>query len=65
MAARDACGACNDDLMGQCLGCDVTTSHGVRTTWNSLEPPSASSKETGGVVLLGNTYGEDFPGGKR
>jgi len=21
--------------------------------------------ETGGVVLLGNTYGEDFPGGKR
>jgi hypothetical protein len=22
-------------------------------------------KETGGVVLLGNTYGEDFPGGNR
>ena len=41
--ARDACGACDEDLTGQSLGCDVTTSHGVQTTWDPLEPPSESS----------------------
>jgi hypothetical protein len=61
---RDACGACDEDLMGQCLGCDVITSHGVQTTWNPLEPPSKLPRETGGVVLLGNTMGRTFLGGE-
>ena len=39
----DACGACDEDLMGHGPGCDVTTSPGVQTTWNPLEPPSESS----------------------
>jgi hypothetical protein len=40
-------------------------SHGVQATWNPLEPPSGSiSLVTGGVVLPGNTYGEDSAGGK-
>jgi hypothetical protein len=64
--ARDACGACNEDLMGHGPGCEVTTSPEVQATWNLLEPPSESSPgESGGVVLLGDTYGEDDAGGKR
>ncbi len=40
-------------------------SHGIQDTWNLLEPPSESiSLVTGGVVLLGNTYGEDSFGGQ-
>ena len=66
--ARYACGACDEDLMGHGPGCDVTTSPraaGVQATWSLLEPPSESSPGSpGGVVLLGETYGEDSPGGK-
>jgi hypothetical protein len=46
-------------------GCDISASHGIQATWNLLEPPSESiSLVTGGVVLLGNTYGEDSFGGQ-
>jgi len=62
--ARDACGACDEDLMEHGPGCDVTTSPEVQATWNLLEPPSESSPGSpgGGVVLLGDTYGEDDMG---
>ena len=66
--ARDACGACDEDLMGHGPGCDITTSPEVQATWNLLEPPSESSPGSpGGVVLLllGDTNGEDDTGGKR
>ncbi len=47
------------------LGCDVTTSHGIQAMWNQLELHSESiSLVTGGVVLPGDTYGEDSFGGK-
>jgi hypothetical protein len=40
-------------------------SHRILAMWNPLEPPSESiSLVTGGVVLTGNTYGEDFFGEK-
>jgi hypothetical protein len=41
--ARDACGACDEDLRAHGSGCDFTTSPGVQATCNPLEPPSESS----------------------
>ena len=35
----------------------------ILSRWNLLEPPSENSAgESGGVVLLGDTYGEDNTG---
>jgi hypothetical protein len=35
------------------------------TRWNPLlKTPQGWPRETGGLVLLGNTYWEDFPGGE-
>jgi hypothetical protein len=34
--------ACDEDLMGDGPGYDVTMSHGVPATWNLLEIPSES-----------------------
>jgi hypothetical protein len=55
---------CNEHLMRR-WPCGITTSHRIQATWNLLEPPSESiSLVIGGVVLPGNTYGEDSARGK-
>jgi hypothetical protein len=47
-------------------GCDVTTSHGVQTTWNPLEPPSESSPgRPEGQYYWVTQMGRTFPGGER
>jgi hypothetical protein len=61
--------ACNEmkPQLDNVPGCDVATSHRVQAMWNLPKDPSLKAishpRESGGVVLPGNTYGEDVIGG--